>query len=172
MIEDGGRAGGKHKARRVTAFYIEALILVALLTVMILVLTWVFAWAGQCSMRAGLLTDAVHLAENGAEAVAASKSLEEVRELLEENGNADIIAWPDQEDSSEDGEVPALRVYYDDDLNPAREGELWMDIRWMEPVPGEGTGGSGLVESVITVNRAGEGEPVYTLKTAVYIGKE
>ena len=162
MIEDGGRAGGR--GRPVTAFYIEALILAALLTGMILVLTWVFAWAGRRSTQAAFLTDAVHLAENGAEAVAASKSLEEVRELLEENENAMISTRSDEES--------VLLVHYDHDLKPAPEGEVWMEIRWVQSAPGEGADDSGLVTSVITVNRAGEREPIYTLETGVYIGRK
>ena len=65
MIENGGPVRGKKKKRRITAFYIEALLLVAAFTMVILVLTRVFAWAGQLGREAGILTKAVHLAENG-----------------------------------------------------------------------------------------------------------
>ncbi len=47
MIEDGGRTGGKRTGSRGTAFYIEALLLAAVFTVVILTLTRVFAWSGQ-----------------------------------------------------------------------------------------------------------------------------
>ena len=83
MIEDGGRTGGKRTGSRGTAFYIEALLLAAVFTVVILTLTRVFAWSGQRGRDAALLTGAVHLAENGAEAVAASRSLEERVRTLE-----------------------------------------------------------------------------------------
>ncbi len=157
MIEDGGRTGGKHAKSRGTAFYIEALLLTAVFAVVILALTRVFAWSGQRGRDAALLTGAVHLAENGAEAVAASHSLEQVRELLEENGNAEILAGS-----------PTLRVHYDDELDPLPEGSVWMDIQWMQE--GADAGLEGLVKSVITVSRAGEEEPVYRLETEVFVG--
>ena len=72
MIEDGGRTGGKRTGSRGTAFYIEALLLAAVFTVVILTLTRVFAWSGQRGRDAALLTGAVHLAENGAESSYAS----------------------------------------------------------------------------------------------------
>mgnify|MGYP001082622379 CR=1 FL=1 len=85
-------------------------------------------------MDAVLLTGAVHLAENGAEAVAASDSLEEVRALLEENGNAEIFARSGTEDigaaeesAAERAGADTLRVYYDDDLNPVPDGTIWVD---------------------------------------------
>ncbi len=156
--ENGGRAESRNGGRRVTAFYIEALILVALLTMVVLVLTWIFAWSGQRSKKAALLTAAVHLAENGAEAVASSESIEEVRELLEENGNAEISGQATEDGSS-------LRLYYDNDLKPAPEGSIWLDILWM---PEDG----GFVKSILTVEQAGGSEPIYTLETGVFIGKE
>ena len=42
--ENGGRAESRNGGRRVTAFYIEALILVALLTMVVLVLTWILPY--------------------------------------------------------------------------------------------------------------------------------
>ena len=59
MIEDGGRTGGKRTGSRGTAFYIEALLLAAVFTVVILTLTRVFAWSGQRGRDAALLTGAV-----------------------------------------------------------------------------------------------------------------
>ena len=58
------------------------------MTGVILVLTRIFAFSGELSGRAGRLNRAVHLAENAAEAVAASDSLDMLCALLEENGNA------------------------------------------------------------------------------------
>lgn len=161
--ENGGRAGGRSGGRRVTAFYIEALILVALLTVVVLVLTWVFAWSGRKSREAALLTEAVHLAENGAEAVASAEKIEEVRALLEENGNAEIFAGTAAE--SFEAASCTLRLCYDGDLKPAPQGDIWLDIQW---VPEDG----GFVRSIITVEQAGQAEPVYTLETGVFIGRE
>ncbi len=158
MIEDSGRSGERKAGRRKTAFYIEALILVALFAVVILVLTKLFAWSGQKSRDAALLTSAVHLAENGAEAVMASGSLEEVRALLEENGNGEFTA-------SDSGES-ILRVQYDDDGNPVSEGTIWMDIQWIPDDSVE----EGLVKAIILVYGRGRTEPVYTLETKVFIG--
>lgn len=160
MIEDSGKAGERKAGRSKTAFYIEALILVALFAMVILVLTKVFAWSGQKSRDAALLTNAIHLAENGAEAVMVSGSLEEVRTLLEENGNGEFTA-------SETGES-TLRVQYDDDGNPVPEGTIWMDIQWIP----EASEGEGLVKAIITVNRIGSTESVYTLETKVFTGEE
>ncbi len=172
MIEDSGRTGGKRGRSRGTAFYIEALLLAAVFTVVILTLTRVFAWSGQRGRDAALLTGAVHLAENGAEAVAASRSLEEVRELLEEDGNGQMLAQADGQGAADAG-FPTLRMHYDDDLNPAPEGTVWMDIQWIPASRQDGDGASpeeGLVKSVITVSRAGAQEPVYRLETEVFTG--
>ncbi|MCI9338764.1 MAG: hypothetical protein HFH93_14730 [Lachnospiraceae bacterium] len=167
MIEDSGRTGGK-SGRRGTAFYIEALVLVGVFTVVVLILTRVFVLSGRLGKDAALLTDAVHLAENGAEAVAASDSLEEVRRLLEEAGNGEILPWAQEAES----QARILRLHYDRDMNPEPGGGIWMDIRWIPEAPGEESGGTGLVKSVITVHDAGLTEPVYTLETEVFIGHE
>ncbi len=180
MIEDGGRAGGRF-GHRGTAFYIEALLLTGVLAVVALMLTRVFVRSGQLGKDAALLTNAVHLAENGAEAVASSKSLEGVRGLLEENGNAEI--FPDSV-MGENGDISGsasgengsgiLRLYYDDDLNPVLKGAICLEIQWMPEASGESSEDvfrkEGLVKSVITVNRAGRAEPVYAIETEVYIG--
>lgn len=117
MIENGGPVRGKKKKRRITAFYIEALLLVAAFTMVILVLTRVFAWAGQLGREAGILTKAVHLAENAAEAVAASDSPEDLERLLDENGNVRLTG----DGASQEGSG-ILIAWYDEDLNPASEG--------------------------------------------------
>ena len=76
--------------KHITAFYLETLLLIAVLVAVILVLTGVFSGAKAQSARAGRLTQAVVLAENAAEAVAASDSLEAVQGLLDENGNTRV----------------------------------------------------------------------------------
>lgn len=154
MIENGGRESRKNRKHPVTAFYIEALILVAVFTIVILVLTRVFAWSGQIGRKAALLTNAVHLSENAAEAVAASDSLEEVMALLDENGNAQLL------------EEGLLRVWYDEDMNPMPEGNLWLDVTWV-PEESASAGGKRLVESQVTVYGAGDAGSIYTLETAV-----
>ena len=170
MIEDGGRTGGKRTGSRGTAFYIEALLLAAVFTVVILTLTRVFAWSGQRGRDAATRPGAEHQAGSGAEAGAASRRLEEVRELWEEDGNGQMLAQADGQGAADAG-FPTLRMHYDDDLNPAPEGTVWMDIQW---IPASGQDGAspeeGLVKSVITVSRAGAQEPVYRLETEVFTG--
>lgn len=152
------------KKRHITAFYIETLILAAVFTMVILVLTRVFAWSGRLGQRAEILTSAVHLAENAAEAVAASDSLEDVKALLGKNGNGEFL----EGEMGEDGGI--LRIWYDDAGHPASEGDLWVDVAW-RPAGAEAVSdrGEGLVECTISVCWTGETEPVYTLETAVYV---
>ena len=104
--------------------------------------------------------------------MAASRSLEEVRELLEEDGNGQMLAQADGQGAADAG-FPTLRMHYDDDLNPAPEGTVWMDIQWIPASGQDGDGASpeeGLVKSVITVSWAGAQEPVYRLETEVFTG--
>ena len=60
------------KASQVTAFYVEVLILTVGMILIVLVLTQVFALGRMQSASAEELTDAVCLAQNAAEAVAAA----------------------------------------------------------------------------------------------------
>lgn len=163
MIDNGSRVKGKNKNRHITAFYMETLVLAAVFTIVILVLARIFALSRQMGTDARILTNAVHLAENAAEAVAASDSAEALQRLLDENGNAERL------EGSGTGEEAVIRARYDEDMNPLPDGSLWMDVTW-EPEEAAPSG-RGLVRSVITVNRSGEAEPVYTLETAVYIRK-
>lgn len=175
MIEGSGRTGGGKSGHPGTAFYIEALLLAGVFTIVVLILTRVFVMSGQMGKDAALLTNAVHLAENGAEAVASSHSLEEVRKLLEENGNGEILESSKAEAGREayegaSGENRAriLRVHYDEELNPDAEGGIWMDIQWIEPDSGE----EGLVKSIINIYRTDRPDPVYTLETEVFISEK
>lgn len=158
MIESGG---GKKKSekRHGTTFYIETLILAAVFAVMILTLARVFAWSGQLGRKAALLTDAVHLAENAAEMVAASRSLSELGMLLDQEGNTEIL--------NDAGQGEFLRVWYDEDMNPVKEGNIWVEISWTPQAAS--VGGTGLVESRIAVYWIGEETPLYTLDTATYV---
>ncbi len=84
-----------------------------------------------------------------------------MRELLEEDGNGQMLAQADGQGAADAG-FPTLRMHYDDDLNPAPEGTVWMDIQWIPASGQDGDGASpeeGLVKSVITVSRAGAQEP-------------
>ena len=71
------------KNGQITAFYIEALLLIVVFLAIILVLTQVFGLARQQSIAAGQLTDAVTLAGNAAEAVSASADPDELFHLLD-----------------------------------------------------------------------------------------
>ena len=145
------------KKQHITAFYMETLVLALIFTVVILVLTKVFALSGQMSSNARLLTNAVHLAENAAEAFAASDSPEALAGLLEENENVLML--------EEDGNT-LVRVSYDEEMRPAPEGNFLMDVLW---VPEEGVE-KGLVQGIIRVYRNDSKEEIYMLKTAVYTG--
>ena len=109
--------------KHITAFYLETLLMIVVFIAIILVLTNFFSDARIQSVQASHLTEAVVLAENAAEAVAASDSLEMVQSLLNEEGTI-----------NENGDV--LTVLHDG---------YQVDITW-EP---DGK----LVESRITVSR-------------------
>ena len=146
----------KNKNSRTTLFYMETLVMTAVFIVMMLILIQVFARSKQMSLQARVLTYAVHLAENAAEAVSASDSAEKLYLLLDEGGN---ICW------LEGRSVTMLRVQYNGEMKPVQSGRFWVDVTW---VPENGSGESRLVKSTITVYW--DGEEVYTLDTAVYTG--
>lgn len=148
----------ERKRKHITAFYMETLVLVLIFTAVILVLTKVFALSGQMSGKARALTNAVHLAENAAEAVAASDSLEMLAGLLEENGNVRILRQDGQE---------ILQARYDEAMKPAADGNVLVEVQW---VPEAGVE-KGLTQGVIHVSREDSGEQLYMLKTAVYMGE-
>ena len=130
-------------SRHNTAFYLETMLLVGLMVAVIIVLVGVFGGAKSQSLRAVQLTDAVTIAENAAEAVAASDSMEEARALLDDSGDSEII----------DGETRVLLIHkdgYDVSIPDTWGGEL---------VPG-----------LITVSR--DGEEIYSLETTVYRAQE
>lgn len=134
---------------QVTAFYIETLVLAVIFVAVILVLLRVFSLSMRLSGQAKELTSAVRLAENAAEAAAASDNVQELALLLDENGNVT---------AREDGSVLAE---YDRDMKPAPGGEIRMEITW-EPEE------TGCVGCTITVSRKKDSQLIYTLNTAVY----
>ena len=142
------------KKRHVTNFYIETLILVVVLIAVILVLARVFAFSSAVSSRAEKLTRAVHLAENAAEAVAASDSLDTLGGLLGEGGNVQVSR-----------EEALLRAGYDEEMRPLSGGTYRVEVNW---VPEAAPGGS-FVESTVSVYWMEEEEPLYALETAVYL---
>lgn len=144
------------KRHHITAFYMETLLLIVVFISIILVLTRVFGIGKLESQSAKLLTSSVSLAENAAEAVSASESPEQLLEKLDTCGNA--------REAEEDG-VRRIRVTYDADMTPDPDGKLCLDVTW-EPSASE----SGvLVDSVIITTYGESDEPIYTLKTAVFL---
>ncbi len=121
-----------------TGFYMETLILVIVFTVVIVILTKIFAVSGELSRKAGILTSAVHLAENAAEAVAASDSAETLLGFLDENGNAGM---------KEEGGSAVLQAWYDEKMNPVPESEagIRVEISWVRE------GDDSMVQSAIAV---------------------
>ena len=68
--------------KQITSFYLESLLLIVIFTAILLILLGVFSGAKAQSVRAEQLTKAVIMAENAAEAVAASDSMEDLQALL------------------------------------------------------------------------------------------
>ena len=144
----------KRQAHPVTGFYLETLLLIAVVVAVILVLTRVFGLARAQSAEAKMLTNAVCLAQNAAEAVSASDSPEALLSLLDENGNA------------RPGEKSAVLASYDADMVPDAAGCLTVEATW-EPADRDDS----LIYSTVFVWYEGRTEPVYSLRTAVYLGE-
>ena len=135
----------------------ETLILVVVLVAVILVLTRIFAFSADLSSRAGRLTRAVHLAENAAEAVAASDGIDTLRMLLEENGNVQV---------RQEGADSILSAWYDEDMQPVLDGKFRVEVSW-----GSEDAARDFAESTVSVYWMEETEPLYVLETAVYLGE-
>lgn len=142
------------KHSHITGFYLETLLLIAVFIAIILVLTHVFGLGRSLSGEAQTLTNAVCLAQNAAEAVAASDSPEVLLDLLDEGGNARA------------GDKANVLASYDDDMEPSTEGRYRVEVTW-EPADGNDE----LVYSTVSVTFDGGAEPVYSLRTAVYLGE-
>jgi len=146
------------KRHGITTFYLEALFLIAVFIAVILVLTRVFGVGRSQSQEARLLTNAVNLAQNAAEAVSASTSPDDVAALLTADGaeQAGILV---------DG-TQGVTARYNQQLQPDPEGSLRLEISW-EP---EETVSGTLVNSQIAVWLEEQNEaPVYTIQTAVFL---
>ncbi|MBQ2218533.1 MAG: hypothetical protein II418_06290, partial [Firmicutes bacterium] len=81
----------KSKHEHITAFYIETLLLIVSFLLVILMLTNVFGLGKRESSRAQDLTNAVRLAETGAEAFAAAEGPAELADILDE-GNVTLAS--------------------------------------------------------------------------------
>ena len=142
--------------RSVTAFYVEVLLLAVGLILIVLVLTQIFALGRSQSASAGELTDAVCLAQNAAEAVAASSSPEELLERLDEGGSAVLL----------DGTaVPTIRAAFDAQMRPDSEGRMIVLVTWEQESAVKGE----LAHSTITVCAREGMREIYSLRTAVFI---
>ncbi len=143
------------RENHVTAFYIEVLLLTVGLIGIVLVLTQIFALGRHESAEARELTDAVCLAQNAAEAFAASADPEELCELLDEGGSAELV---------ETDSAAAVRASYGADLRADRNGVLLVTVTWNE----ESTGAGVLVRSRITVTERDSAREIYSLETASF----
>ncbi|MBR0352879.1 MAG: hypothetical protein IJH53_06705 [Oscillospiraceae bacterium] len=140
------------KRNELTSFYLEALLLIVAFVAIILVLTGVFGTARAQSAEARELTQAVMLASNAAEAVAAADSPEQAAAMLDEGGNVRIS----------DGKIEVC--YFSDGSSCTDgKGDLNMTVTWEASAEDPG-----LVVSRITVSAADDGEAVYTLETASF----
>lgn len=144
------------KRQHITGFYVETLLLIVVFLAIILVLTQIFGLGKTQSRKAELLTNAVCLAQNAAEAVSASDSAEAVAALLDEGGNARMTRT-------------GIEADYHADMSPDATGasDLTVYISW-EPSGEDGR----LVNSKIDVFASGEAGLIYSLDTAVYLAKE
>lgn len=155
-----------NRERTMTAFYLETVLMVIIFVLVIAILSQVFGLSRSESRQAEQLTNAVCLAQNAAEAAAASDSEEGLLQLLQENGNAKL--------TEKDGQS-VLTAYYDADMQPmteeaaaADESALRLEATW---VPKESATGS-FVKSDIAVYAGSGQDPVYTLDTGVYVREE
>ena len=144
------------KASQVTAFYVEVLLLTVGMILVVLVLTQVFALGRTQSASAGELTDAVCLAQNAAEAVAASRSPEELLRTLDEEGNSGF---------DESAALPTVWAAYDTHMHPDERGAILLRVTWEAAETEKGE----LVHSTITVTDRADEHTIYTLRTAVFI---
>lgn len=143
------------RENHVTAFYIEVLLLTVGLIGIVLVLTQIFALGRRESAEARELTDAVCLAQNAAEAFAASSDPEELCAILDEGGSAELARI--------DG-AAAVRASYGADLRADRNGVLLVTVTWNEESAGAGV----LVRSRITVTERDSAREIYSLETASF----
>lgn len=132
---------------RITVFYIEMLLLVAVFTGVILVLSNVFATAKEQSSNAKSLNGAVQLAENAAEIVGGTDDHSEMVDLLGGDNNAACHL-----------ESQKLLARYNGDMEPDPDGGFLVVITWEDI--------EGLTNYDITVTWLED--PIYELETSVF----
>ncbi|WP_305116496.1 hypothetical protein [Acutalibacter muris] len=128
-------------------FYIEMLLLVAVFTGVILVLSNVFATAKEQSSNAKSLNGAVQLAENAAEIVGGTDDHSEMVDLLGGDNNAACHL-----------ESQKLLARYNGDMEPDPDGGFLVVITWEDI--------EGLTNYDITVTW--REDPIYELETSVF----
>lgn len=134
--------------KRVTSFYVETLLLIVVFVAVILALTQVFGLAKKQSEEARLLTGAVTLAQNAAEAFSAADSAESLLSVLDENGNAVLS----------NGTVTAS---YGADMKPDPDGVLRVEIERFSESRWTANG-------IIRVLRTDSGGEIYSLETTAH----
>ena len=142
------------KGKPITAFYVETLLLIVVFIGILLALTQVFGLARNESVRAKLLTNAVTLAQNGADAFMATGEEGALLALLDEGGNVQPLSGPY-------GVVANYRA----DMTPCfdRNYRLQVHISWTEA--------DGLLQGFVLVYDSGRDEVIYTLPIARYVGE-
>ena len=135
--------------KHITSFYVETLILILVFVAVILTLTQVFGLAKKQSEEAKLLTSAVTLAQNAAEAFSSAESEEKLLALLDEGGNAVL----------ENGTVTAS---YDADMTPDPDGVLMVEVERRA----EGISAPWYAKGAIRVVRRDTGGEIYSIETA------
>ncbi len=138
-----------------TAFFLEALLLIGIFISIILLLTRIFAASRLESDEAYELTRAVCLASNAAEEAADARDASELCERLNAQNNAAL----------DDDTITAAYAY---DLTPQADGPLRVSIAW-EP---EDEAADTLVHCTVTVTRSADGAQLYQLETAVYVEED
>lgn len=133
---------------RVTSFYVETLILILVFVAVILTLTQVFGMAKKQSEEAKLLTGAVTLAQNAAEAFPAAESSEALLKLLDEGGNAFL-------------DNDTVTASYDADMTPDPEGVLQVVVKRRSASQWTASG-------TIRVIRRDTGHEIYSLETVAH----
>lgn len=133
---------------RITAFYMEMLLLVMVFTGVIVILSGVFATAKEQSSKARSLNGAVRLAENAAEIVAGTDDRSEMVDLLGGDNSAACHL-----------ESKKIIARYNGDMEPDPDGGFLVAITWDDK--------EDLVDYNITVTWQ-DGDPVYELETSVF----
>ena len=132
----------------ITGFYLETLLLIVVFIAIILVITQVFGVGKAQSTEARLLTNAVTLTQNAAEAFYAAEDEADLITLLNENGNTGALP--------EDGRNGAV-AYYKADMTPEPGPgyRLIVRVEWTEQ--------DSLRNGSVFVTDAESGKTVYTL---------